>query len=139
MGGQREFGVGGGVETPAKASPSSPGPSISVGPPPPAAKSTQEQHVRIHENKGEVHFHVDAEQLKAAVPVAAWYEAWDELSCMPGKTFRYSDEANGTVLTVESALIGGGINQPDTLDAKIRVEKITIGNTFKELSKFTKP
>jgi len=127
MGGDREFAAGGQVAA-------TPRPAVEVGPPPPVpVASQQDQHVRVHENAGEVHFHVDSEKLKAAVPVASWYEAWQELSTIPGKTFTWSDEANGTLLKVES------VQTDDEIDARITVQKIKIGDTFAQLSKFSSP
>lgn len=134
MGGDREFATGGGAKA------ATPRPAVEVGlPPSPPPVSKQDQHVRVHENQGQVHFHVDSENLKAAVPVATWYEAWQRLSTKPKESFVFSDETNGTILNVESVLDVGAIGQPDTLDMRIKVKKINIGDTFAQLSKFSNP
>ena len=131
MGGEREFSTGGKTAA-------APRPAVEVGlPPSPPPVSNQDQHVRIHENAGEVHFHVDSENLKAAVPVAVWYEAWQRLSTQPNESFVFSDQNNGTILTVQSVQVGGGLNQPDTLDMRIIVKRVNIGDTFAQLSKFS--
>jgi len=129
MGGERQAQVG-----PAAAVK----PGATVGPPP-AAPPPQvitpvpemKQQVRFHENQGEVHFHVDAENLKVAVPSGEWFKAWEDLARFPGREWSFVDKQRGTLLTVKSGIISG------TLDAYIEVTKIQAGNTFTELDKFT--
>lgn len=127
MGGERETKV---ASTPAvKARP-----AVTVGGPPPPPSPPTDQQVRIHENKGEVHFHVDAENLKVAVPVSVWFKAWERLESQPGETFSYVDKQRETMVTVKSGILAG------TLDAEIKVERIAnlqTGQTFCELQKFS--
>lgn len=123
MGGARETKVGAAAEKP----------GVTIGPkiaaPPPPIKT--EQQVRIHENQGEVHFHVDNENLKVAVPSGEWYKAWEDIAKFPGREWSYVDKQRGTLLTVKSGIIDG------TLDAIVQIAKVSTGDTFAELEKFT--
>lgn len=63
--------------------------------------STPTSNLRIHENAGEVHFHDDANQLKAAVPVAAMYEVWSKLKDGRKTKFKHKDLANQSILRIK--------------------------------------
>ena len=93
------------------------------------------QKVRIHEKDGKVHFHADEEKLKAAVPVAEWYEAWKTLVRPPQpdmlNSWTYTDVENGTLLSVSTSFRTG------PLEAEVIVSKMDFGPTFTELDKFT--
>jgi hypothetical protein len=130
MGGKRETNVGS-----KKKDKKTSKPGVTVGPKPRAAKTIEEmeQSVRVHENAGEVHFHVDDEKIKAAVPSADWYKAWEHLSAFPGEEWCYVDQKEGTILKVQSAITDG------TVDIILSVKKIALGDTFRELEKFTHP
>jgi len=104
-----------------------------IGPAPNTYKTIPEmkQQVRFHENQGEVHFHVDAEKLKVAVPSGEWFNAWENLAKFPGREWSFVDKQRETLLTVKSGIVSG------TLDAHVEITQIHTGNTFKELEKFT--
>lgn len=57
-------------------------------------------NLRIHESNGEVHFHDDNNGLKAAVPTAIMFEAWENLSSDQKKKFNYKDRTNRTEICV---------------------------------------
>ena len=118
MGGKRETNVG----SKKKDKKSSGKPGITVGPKPRTTKTIEEmeQNVRVHENAGEVHFHVDDENIKAAVPSAEWYKTWEHLSVFPGEEWCYVDQKEGTILKVQSAITDG------TVDIILSVKKIIL-------------
>lgn len=104
---------------------------------------TAGQSIRIHESNGEVHFHVDKEKLKCAVPVGEWWKAWNVIAASMRKgmeLFYFVDEVNGTALIVTDVIttdakVKGG---PYTRDTTIEVRKLENGNdVFKKLKKFT--
>lgn len=88
--------------------------------------------IRTHENAGEIHFHDDGAGIKAAVPVADWWTAWQKLSTLTQKKYQFADRKNGTVLTVRMT---GGKKGP--VDAAIVVERATFGQTYENLQKLT--
>lgn len=88
--------------------------------------------VRIHENKGEVHFHDDAANLKVAVPVAIWYEAWQRLQRGPYPAkWSYVDTKNNTSLKVRLKL------KDNKLDCKLSVSTVSVTPDFQALQAFT--
>lgn len=87
---------------------------------------------RIHENNGEVHFHDDANKLKCAVPMGAWWKAWDKLRGEPG-FWNYVDTSNNTALTVETQVDG-----VLKFDVALSIEKITVGDDYSKLNTFSK-
>lgn len=91
------------------------------------------QRLRFHESAGQVHFHDDALGLKAAVPVADWWKAWDKLRTMLSK-WEYVDTTNDTVLTVETHMAG----EPPGIEASITLTRGIFGTNFKALNAFTK-
>ena len=86
--------------------------------------------VRFHESGGKVHFHADDQGLKAAVPVAKWYTAWEELSRASGKR-DFIDPEQSTILTVETTVDG------NSYSAIINISSCTLSDAFKALHKFT--
>lgn len=118
MGGENEF------KTPAKKS---------------GSKTDREETIgelRIHESKGEVHFHDDDRKLKVAMPVATWYAAWQRLTNEPNSEFNYADVENGTALLAKVACIvpdGGGKTQ---LDLHLYIEETEITNPLKAMISF---
>lgn len=86
--------------------------------------------LRIHESGGEVHFHDDTAKLKAAVPCAAWFKAWDKLSSQP-QSWQFVDQKNKTVLTIDTKLDNG------SLEADVTLSHLTVGTNFSALAKFT--
>lgn len=99
------------------------------------------QSIRVHENKGEVHFHDDDGGMKCAVPVSVWWKAWERLknpTDTNAHTFTYTDTKNMTVLFLEVS------NKPDdqgvgfTLDAALHIHPLTGTNTtFDQIQRFT--
>ena len=93
----------------------------------------QRQSVRLHINNNQVHFHVDAENLKAALPVAEWYSAWIKIAKSPGSQFHFADLAHNTVLTVQS------VYKNNILNAVIEIKKVDkVGSVFNQLENFTR-
>lgn len=86
--------------------------------------------IRIHEAKGEIHFHADSSGLKVAVPCGVWFQAWTRLMNQGG-IFNYIDSKRGTIIQVNAVVDDAKI------DAEISVNKIEIGETFKALQEFT--
>jgi len=91
------------------------------------------QRLRYHENAGEVHFHDDALKLKAAVPVAEWWKAWDKLKSQPGR-WDWVDTKNDTYLVVETQIVG----EPPGVEAFTSLTRLVAGTNFKALNNFTK-
>ena len=89
--------------------------------------------VRIHENKGEVHFHDDTARKKCAVDVADFAAAYDKFIgsgvVEEGKQLRLTDKAGKT--TVVLTLIIG-----DELDVDIAVEDVKYGPNLAKLRRF---
>jgi hypothetical protein len=86
---------------------------------------------RIHESNGEVHFHDDKNKLKAAVPLGAWYKAWDKLRGEPA-TWQYIDATNNTNISVETRL------EKDEFDVIVSITPIKIGKDYAKLNTFSK-
>lgn len=73
--------------------------------------SDSPQIIRIHEDKGEVHLHVDEEGLKVVIPSAAWWKAWERLrNPLRGEIeiFTFGDRKNNTFLHVGIYYEGDG-------------------------------
>lgn len=86
---------------------------------------------RIHESKGEIHIHDDANKLKAVVPVAAWWKMWDKLRNEPG-TWTWVDPHFKTRLTIQAVL------DQLSVDVTISVSPISFGDSWDKLNTFTK-
>jgi len=99
------------------------------------------QNVRIHENRTtkEVHFHVDQEKLKAAVPTAVWYKTWERISRELPSSWTYMDRKNNTSLTVAVSLVyNDQILEKKEIHAVIHVDRVAAVNpVYSELEKFT--
>jgi|SRR5579863_6006576 len=99
------------------------------------------QAIRRHENtaRGEVHFHVDAEGIKAYVPTDVWSAAWSDLKERgPGAKWAYIDGLNHTLLEAELALDRSG--PTPILEATFVVSKLGPtgrGPTFVSMDEFT--
>lgn len=57
------------------------------------------QKIRTHRANGEVHFHVDDEKLKVAVPAADAWSGWHRFYYML-QPFVWRDEKHGTILVI---------------------------------------
>ena len=86
--------------------------------------------IRVHENKGEVHFHDDDRQLKVAIPVA-WYSAWTSISSGKQSKFKYIDTTNMSQLLIKCKIIDGYVT------LKVTINPIEFDNQFEALDKFT--
>ena len=104
MGGEREFTAPQARSTVAARS----GPPVTLG------------SLRIHENKGEVHFHDDANGRKVAVPVATWFKASERILSEPTE-WTYIDSDNNTQLNVKSYVDQG------VFDVDIGVQPQAVG------------
>ncbi len=96
--------------------------------------------LRIHQSGGEVHFHDDDAHLKASVPVAEWWKAWETLSKASqiySPIVFCTDPVNNTQLKVTTAVTGVE-GQRKKLEAYITLESLEIGTNFRELQQFTK-
>jgi hypothetical protein len=91
---------------------------------------TKVDDIRVHEKNGEVHFHADSVNLKAAVPCGIWVQAWLKLMDRGG-TFNYVDTKRMTCVNVVVDI------NLWSFDAKIRVHEVNVGDTFKSLHEFT--
>jgi len=106
--------------------------------PPPAATpkigSTPIASLRIHENKGEVHLHDDANGKKFACSVADFYSNWKQ-----GKSNGFSSplvmighDGAGNPLSAkfERNLVGGKV------DVSITFEPVSFGDTIDKIDAF---
>jgi hypothetical protein len=87
--------------------------------------------IRIHENKGEVHFHDDERGIKVAIPVSAWYSAWTSISSGKQSKFKFIDTTNKTQLSMKCKNIDGYVTLKATVDS------IEFDSQFEALDKFT--
>lgn len=93
--------------------------------------------LRVHENKGQVHFHDDKANLKAAVPVDRWYAAWDKLRTEPG-TWRFYDTEFGSVLSVQTSVTKGKFGtKPPKIEVFMSLEKANATPEYAALDTFT--
>jgi hypothetical protein len=81
------------------------------------------QEIRQHVNNGECHWHVDAEGLKAAIPVADWTVMARQLKRM--ETIEYVDIANKSRIVFTPY-----INADKVLSIAIGVEGIEVSDHF---------
>ena len=95
------------------------------------AEKTDVGNFRIHQNNGEVHIHDDANKLKVAMPVSAWWKIWDSLRNEPGEK-TWIDSVNKTKLVFETVVDG------DVVDVKITVESVTVSADWEKVNTFTK-
>lgn len=98
----------------------------------PSKGDTREQRVgnlRIHENKGEVHFHDDKTHLKCAIPVATYFRAFDEARHTGfSKPIEFIDHDNKTQVRIER-----DPSKPDEVEISATVSPVNVGAN---LSKF---
>lgn len=94
------------------------------------------QAIRFHQNPtgSEIHFHVDDEKLKVALPVAEWWSAWEQVKNMRLDQYRYVDHKNGTMLELTSGLDGAG-----KFEILPKVSRIAngVGAIYERLEDFT--
>jgi hypothetical protein len=97
------------------------------------------QTVRIHESGGYVHFHVDAEKLKVAVPAGIWFSAWEKISTQGIESWTYFDVETKTVLTIKTDRFRDLFKNQNEMTAEVflKISKQEISDTFAALNKFT--
>jgi hypothetical protein len=93
--------------------------------------STDLGGLRIHESQGEVHFHDDKSKLKAAVPVATWWRAWDKLRSEPG-IWHYIDSKLNSQLTVETKI------EKSVFEVVVSLNAASAGPNYDKLNDFTR-
>jgi hypothetical protein len=98
------------------------------------------QSIRIHEDDktGQVHFHVDKEKLKVAMPVATWWKIWEKLSdpvhSSPQNYVEYVDETNKSILYVDVTQQ----TDPGFINASLKVSPLKGTNPiYDQLKKFS--
>lgn len=62
--------------------------------------------VRMHLSGNEVHFHNDAEGLKASVPFTEWYSFGSKINSNDYVQFKYVDHVNKTILHIAIDWLG---------------------------------
>lgn len=94
--------------------------------------------IRYHEKteEGEIHFHDDQNNLKVAVPVATWFEAWQRLEAGQIDRWIYPDLQRKTVLEVRIVLTSPSTG-PATLDVAMSVRKVELSSDFTKLQTFS--
>lgn len=100
-------------------------PPAAPGPVPPPS---QRRALRRHLSGGEVHFHDDAANLKAAVPVAEYHIAERSVNAM--QPWQYLDRKNKSLLTIQPYREG------DTVECYVRLDPIQVGQTLEAIFKF---
>jgi hypothetical protein len=92
---------------------------------------------RIHEEKGEVHFHDDKNGLKCSVPPATWFNAWSRLlGEKSGSEWNYADPVNGTILTVRLEFLQKR-GQKEKVLVHLEMRRAEFSDDFAKLQKFT--
>lgn len=94
------------------------------------SKKEQYQTIRQHLNNGQIHFHVDAESLKVAIPVAEWFLIMKSLRSMTN--YKFVDTTNSCTIDFEPFIDSG------EFDVAIDLKPIRIGTRFSALENVTK-
>lgn len=89
--------------------------------------------IRIHENQGEVHFHDDRAKLKVAVPVAQFWNAWEQ-SRGSLTTIRLFDPKNSTCAIIKTDM--AEVKKEWRLWTSVQVIKITIDPSYAQINDF---
>ena len=90
-----------------------------------ASEAYQQQNIRQHVSGGEVHFHVDDEGLKTAVPTAEWWNAVRQLG--KAQPFTWVDAKNKTTAKFTPIFKDG------VLDVVVKIESLKIGSRMEQL------
>lgn len=95
--------------------------------------------VRVHESGGEVHFHDDKSKNKVAVPVAVWYDRYENLLAGGVDSIRYVDTVNKTMLMASLAIVPVAASKSGekAVDLLIEISKIEISAEMSKIHKFT--
>ncbi len=93
--------------------------------------------IRYHESGGEVHFHDDVAKLKVAMPVAIWFNLWQQVSTFSSKKSRkwyYVDTLNRTRLR----LVCDHSSLEDCMQIELKISPVKISSAFEQLAKFVR-
>jgi hypothetical protein len=94
------------------------------------------QNIRVHESKGQVHFHADQDNLKVSVSSFTWWNAWERLQ-QNRYLWVYLDLENMTQLRVFLDSDYGTDNKLH-LNTRLYITKIAgISPSFEALNRFT--
>jgi len=99
-------------------------------------ESTTVGELRIHESKGEIHFHDDVKNLKCAVPVVTWYEMWQRMWKEVNGEFNFVDSKNGTALFAKVSCIQPESGGKSISDIHIYIDETDVSEELKAMSKF---
>lgn len=105
-------------------------PSSSSGGSPGAGLNVSKGSIRIHENKGEVHFHDDTAAIKVGVPVAEFMKQFLAWKDAPSAPLILVDHVRGTTARLEMRSIAG------EMDIDYTLEKAKFGKNFQSLLDF---
>jgi hypothetical protein len=89
----------------------------------------QTQAIRQHMNNGQVHLHVDAQQLKTAVPVAEWYVIMRHLKSLT--PFTFIDTDNKSVAYFRPYISNG------QFEVAIELAAINVGPRIQDMTNVT--
>ena len=97
--------------------------------------------IRMHENKGQVHFHDDKRKIKVAVPTDVFWKAWNNTPFDKGtagnqvyRTMAMIDPTNKTVVVIDSSIHLSA--KKTRLDTSVRVEKLTLDPNHQKIQDF---
>lgn len=85
----------------------------------------QTQQIRQHVSSGEVHFHNDAEKLKASVPVGDWFGLRRTL--LVGEPIMWLDRVNNTCLRITPMIVN------NVCECVTSVDAVKVGTHFQQL------
>lgn len=88
--------------------------------------------VRVHESKGEVHFHDDSIKLKVAILSHVFWAAWEKIKT--GGSVQLIDSANGTFVKIENTFDDKPAKPK--ISCTIQVASIAVDDTYKQLAAF---
>lgn len=86
--------------------------------------------IRIHENKGEVHFHDDDRNLKVAVPTTTFWKAWNGNVNL--NSLQFFDSERETICDIRFRVVNSG----QDVEAEVVLTKAKVNDTFKKLNDF---
>ena len=101
----------------------------------PAGTTEVVGNIRYHENKGEIHFHDDANGLKVSIAATKWISAWDKIEA--GESVCLMDPERKTCLTIETVLVPPKDGNPATLDLAMHVQEVGLSDDFTKLRDFS--
>ncbi len=84
--------------------------------------------LRYHKSGNEIHFHDDANKIKAAIPAAEFYNMARRVRA--GQNAVFFDKKNRSLLTLALSVTGG------VLDYNVSIERVNVGATAANLEDF---